>query len=88
MTYSSQIGTPISAHRPGDETSSVFRSSVDERVWMCNIPETDIADGIQASTSLRKIKAYVEQIQARFGIVGAWVKVGDDHYEYQSLEEP
>lgn len=38
----------------------VFRSPLDERVWMCNIPDVDVATGLQASTSLRRVKAYVE----------------------------
>jgi hypothetical protein len=62
-----------------DDNASVFRSAVDERVWMCNIPDTDVATGLQASTSLRRMKAYVEE---ECGTGGWWVRVGDE-WEYR-----
>lgn len=66
------------------EYCSVFRSSVDARVWMCNVPLVDVADGLQASTSLRMIKAYVEELAERymdFG-QGRWERTSDDGWSY------
>lgn len=63
---------------PEDPTCSVFRSEIDDGVWMCNIPFFDIATGIQASTSLRKIKAYVESKTDP----GYWYKTEDGSWEY------
>lgn len=67
------------------ESCSVYRSDVDDRVWMCNIPYVDVAQGLQASTSLRRIKAYVEE-QARRHlnyVTGKWVASSDgDGWNY------
>jgi hypothetical protein len=62
----------------------VFRSTVDPTVWMCNVPETDVHDGIQAARSLRVMKAYVMGAAERWLNYsdGTWTKVGDDHWEY------
>jgi hypothetical protein len=72
-----------------DSTCSVFRSSVDYRVWMCNVPYTDVADGIQAACSLRAIKTYVEKTAARWleFTDGVWTKIDPDYWHYQPREE-
>jgi hypothetical protein len=62
------------------EACSVFRSTIDERVWMCNIPYVDVATGLVASTSLRRVKAYVEQLADRqldYGN-GRWIQDLDE----------
>lgn len=63
---------------------SVFRSYVDDKVWMCNIPYVDVADGLQASTSLRKIQAYVEDVARRHLHYegGCWERTPDDGWTY------
>jgi hypothetical protein len=68
-----------------EDTCSVFRSSVDPAVWMCNVPLTDVADGLQAARSLRKIKSYVEKTAARWlGYTdGVWTKDSDEYWNYQ-----
>lgn len=71
-----------------EDTCSVFRSSVDPSVWMCNVPLTDVADGLQAARSLRKIKAYVEETASRWlGYSdGVWEQQGEDFWEYKPVE--
>lgn len=67
-----------------EDTVNVFRSSIDDRVWMCNIPVVDVATGLQASTSLRRIKAYVEEIQ---GSGGTWAKIDSENWEYRVADD-
>lgn len=65
-----------------DWDAVIFRSSVDHRVWMCNIPETDIATGVQSSTSLKKLKTYVEDVMRPDIFPGSWTKTAEDYWEY------
>jgi hypothetical protein len=68
-------------YQGGDEdTAHVFRSSVDARVWMCNIPIVDVATGLQGSTSIRRIKAYVEEIH---GSGGTWTQTDSENWQYE-----
>ena len=70
-----------------DDDGAIYRSAVDPRVWICNIPETDVASGVQASTSLRTLKAYVEEVQARHNIAaGSWVQVSAGYWEYHGTD--
>jgi hypothetical protein len=69
-------------HGPDDEMdedyASIYRAFADDRVWMCNIPYIDVADGIQASTSARRLKAYLEEYCPENG---TWVRV-EGGWEY------
>lgn len=72
-------------NRPEDLTCSVFRSSADRSVWMCNVPLTDLHDGVQAARSLRTMKRYVEEMAAqKFQDTdgGTWTRLGEDLWEY------
>lgn len=73
----------MDSERDEREFCSVFRSHVDSGVWLCNVPYVDVIVGLQASTSLRKLKAYVEEVADRdmdYG-KGRWVKV-DSGWSY------
>jgi hypothetical protein len=66
------------------EFCSVFRSGIDDGVWICNVPYVDVATGLLASTSLRKVKRYVEELAARqldYG-VGRWERTDDGGWSY------
>lgn len=69
------------ADRPmDDDVASVGRAYADPSVWMCNIPGLDVADGVQAAGSLKKIKAYVEEtVDAE----GSWARLSKDLYEFR-----
>lgn len=59
--------------------ATVFRSHIDSRVWMCNISEVDLVDGITASVSKRAVKRHVEEVVSRDGEVAAWW-IGDEYW--------
>lgn len=70
-----------------DFYGSVFRSPIDDRVWMCNIPEVDVATGLVASTSLRKVKAYVEEV-LRYDLgEGTWARSPSGDWQYRFDDE-
>lgn len=83
------VPTPSTYTSEDDLSCSVFRSAVDDRVWMCNIPIVDVATGLQAARSLRKIKAYVEDIAERMLDFGdsEWVRGDDDGEIYWTYRE-
>lgn len=66
----------------GDWDAVIFRSAVDAKVWMCNIPDTDVETGIQSSTSVRKLKRYVEETLAPDIVPGAWRLSGAGVWEF------
>lgn len=89
-THAPFLRRPPAADTPepdNDSTSSVYRSDIDDRVWMCNIPNEDVAGGIQCSTSLRKVQRYVEDVATRNGLSGVWVQVGPEHWQHRITDE-
>jgi hypothetical protein len=66
------------------EFCSILRSYIDDGVWICNRPYVDVITGLQASTSLRKTKRYVEEVAARqldYG-KGRWERTDDGGWSY------
>lgn len=68
----------LASRDEGPEYTNVFRATADESVWMCNIPNWDVAKGLQAARSLRRIKAYVEEIEGP----GEWVRTDVDEWRF------
>lgn len=65
-------------------TCSVFRS-FDNSTWMCNVPLVAVAQGVQASRSLTRIKRYVEEVAAQqFQGTdgGTWVREDEDSWAF------
>lgn len=61
-------------------TAMVYRSGLDDRVWVPTIPGNPVGTSeCMASTSLRRVKAYVE---GQAPAVGTWVRTEDDSWEY------
>lgn len=56
--------------------ASVYRSGLDDKVWVPTIPGQPVATSeAMAATSLRRVKAYVEQKAPGPG--GVWTKLPD-----------
>lgn len=65
---------------PDEWTATVYRSGLDDRVWVPTIPGLPVAASeCMSATSLRRVKAYVEE-KAPDG--GVWVKIADGAWEY------
>jgi hypothetical protein len=63
------------------------RSELDWGVWVAVLPDVDIATGaMQASTSINKVKRYIEGEVARWpghrDVEGEWVRRDKDCWEY------
>lgn len=59
------------------DPARVYRSGLDDRVWVPTIPGETVADSeCMSSTSLRRVKEYVEE---RMPQGGTWTKVSDDN---------
>lgn len=62
--------------REGD-AAKVYRSGLDDRVWVPTIPGLPVADSeCMSSTSLRRVKAYVEESMPEGK--GTWTRQVDD----------
>lgn len=60
--------------------ASVYRSGLDDKVWVPTIPGQPVATSeAMAATSLRRVKAYVEQ---KAPAEGVWKKLPDGAWEY------
>lgn len=65
--------------RIGPEIPVIGRSGLDDRVWVPSIPGLDVIDSEgMSSTSLRRVKAYVESKVGE----GTWVRMEDGSFEY------
>ncbi len=47
-----------------DDDASIRRAA-DGKAWICNIPDCDVAVGVEAAVSLRFLKRYVEETVER-----------------------
>ena len=62
------------------EDDASIRRTFDRKAWICNIPECDVASGVEASPSIRALKRYVEETirQLSGPKSGRWERYSDD----------